>query len=256
MELPDGYRILIDGGGFSSNAFFDVGENVVAPYLWGKKIGRLDTVVLSHPDADHLNGLLYILEHFRVKQVYSTHQATKSRAYKKFREIIEKKSISHPSFERMPRRFRIKGVIFDILHPPEDAHPIASADNTNNHSLVIRASFRGHSMLFPGDIMAEAEKEILKSQEKSLSATVLAAPHHGSRSSSTEKFLEAVDPKAVIVSAGLKNRFSLPAPSVMERYLDRGCRIFVTNRNGAVEVCIQEKRMEVVPTMGKAVVLR
>ena len=250
LELPDGYRMLIDGGGFSTNAVFDVGENVVAPFLWDRKIASIDAVVLSHPDADHLNGLVYILNHFHVQKVLSTHLASDSREYEAFLQAIEKEHISHPAFGQIPRQFSINRVRFDILYPPPDMLRKPPETCPNNLSLVLKATYNGHSILLPGDIMKAAEKALIAEAENDLTAAVLVAPHHGSKTSSTQAFLECVEPEAVIVSAGPQNRFDLPAPSIIEKYRKMGCSVLMTNRDGAVEVRIGNDHIDLAPVCG------
>lgn len=250
LELPGGYRTLVDGGGFSSNAAFDVGKNVVAPFLWDRKIRRIDMVVLSHPDADHLNGLIYIINHFHVKQVLSTHQPSDTREYSEFIQAINTKKIKHPPFDRIPRQFCINGVKFDILHPHPKDSQVNHASAANNHSIVLKASYKGQSLLLPGDIMKAAEKVLVAEAGKALRASVLLAPHHGSKTSNTKDFLDAVRPRAVIVSAGPQNRFELPSPKIIERYRQRGCNVLMTNNNGAVEVQIDEKQVALRPVCG------
>ena len=255
LELPGGYRMLIDGGGFTSNAVFDVGKNVVAPLLWHKKIGRLDAVVLSHPDADHLNGLIYILKHFGRPLVISTHQQADTQGYDEFIRIIKEKSLEHPGFGQIPRHFEVGGACVDILHPVRKSASSPKDASSNNHSLVLKAGFHGRSILFPGDIMAAAEQRLISRAPADLDATVLVAPHHGSQSSSTPAFLDTVDPEAVVISAGIQNRFNLPAPAVLARYRKRGCQVLATNKNGAVEIIIDEKGGLLAPVLGKPVVL-
>jgi competence protein ComEC len=255
VRLPAGGRILIDGGGFTSNAVFDVGENVVAPYLWDRKIASLDAVVLSHPDADHVNGLVYVLRHFSVKTVYSTQQPADSKGYREFIRVIEKKGIPHPDFSRLPKRLNVGGAALEILHPARKNASSWQGKDRNEHSLVIKAEYRGFSILFPGDITAPAEARLLAAGAQKLDSTVLVAPHHGSRTSSTPEFLKAVTPQAVIISAGIRNRFSLPSPSVLERYRSLGCAVFVTNRNGAVKVRLADGQIRLDPAAGNPVVL-
>ena len=256
LALPGGYRMLIDGGGFTSNEVFDVGQNVVAPFLWRQKIGRLDAVVLSHPDADHLNGLIYILKHFGRPRVISTHQPAETRGYDEFIRIIKEKSLEHPAFDQVPRHFEVAGASIDILYPArKSAAAVTSDASPNNHSIVLKAGFRGRSILFPGDIMAGAEQSMLSRTPADLEATVLVAPHHGSQSSSTPAFLDAVDPEAVVISAGIQNRFNLPAPAVLARYRKRACQVLATNKNGAVEIIIDERGVTLAPVLGKPVVL-
>ena len=250
MELPGGYCILADGGGFSDNTLFDVGARVIAPLLWRKKIKSVDTLILSHPNSDHLNGLIYIARHFNVKNVWTNNEARKTAGYRQFMDIIAEKKITLSSFQQMPRAYEINGLKLKILYPPKDFLGKRKNDKwrtSNNNSLVIKAIFGAKSFLIPGDILAGAEKELVAVAGEALKSTVLLAPHHGSISSSTEKFLEKVQPKIVVISAGWKNPFNFPHPSVLARYRGRGCRIFRTDILGAIKFTTDGHSLEIAP---------
>jgi len=237
LEIPGGYNLLIDGGGFSDNSSFDVGAGIVAPLLWRKKIKTVDTLILSHPNSDHLNGLLYIAEHFKVKQVWSNSQRSGSAGYQNLMEIIAEKRITAPDFRKLPREHKINGVTLKVLYPPADFLERKKKDkwrNYNNNSLVVQVQMGLQKFLFPGDIMSRAETELAENQAAALKSTVLIAPHHGSRKSSSGVFLDKVDPKAVIVSAGWKNRFNFPHPAALARYKRRGYRLYRTDLQGAI----------------------
>ncbi|MFZ2634615.1 MAG: DNA internalization-related competence protein ComEC/Rec2 [Desulfosalsimonadaceae bacterium] len=258
LELPKGYCAVIDGGGFSDNAVFDTGGMVIAPYLWRNKIRTVDTVILTHPDADHLNGLIYILKHFHVKQVISTHQPADSEPYREFVELISKNNMSHPNFKDLGKTISRNGVtlqfLYPFLHPSGDtrnAAKIQDFPDTNNHSLVIRAGFGEFSILFPGDIEGAGETAILAAAPESLPSTILIAPHHGSKTSSSPAFLDAVNPEAVIISSGKPDRF--PSPIVLDRYRHKNYQIFRTDENGAVRIVTDGKGMTVTPMKGEAI---
>lgn len=255
LELPRGHCVLIDGGGFSDNTVFDMGRWVIAPYLWRNKIRTVDTVILSHPDADHVNGLVYILKHFRVGRVISTHEPAGHSEFLEFSDLIREKNIPHPDFERLPGSFSINGVIFDFLYPPVDfmspegGHPWR---NPNNNSLVVRITHGNNAILFPGDIMADAENQLLGMHPDRLAAAVLIAPHHGSRTSSTPAFLDAVNPRAVIVSSSRPTTF--PAPEVLERYENRGIHVLRTDTNGAVRIISNGQDLTCKPLIGNSLI--
>ncbi|MGD8725648.1 MAG: ComEC/Rec2 family competence protein, partial [Desulfobacterales bacterium] len=186
LELPGGATALIDGGGFADNNSFDVGARIVAPFLLRKKILSVDTLILSHPNSDHLNGLIYIAEHFNVKSIWTNGEARKTLGYQAFRDIIDRKGHFQPDFQQLDRRQEMNGVEFIVLYPPADFITRKISDrwrNTNNNSLVVKVIFGDVSFLFPGDIMLEAEKELVKLAGDELGCDVLLAPHHGSRSS-------------------------------------------------------------------------
>lgn len=117
--------------------------------------------------------------------------------------------------------------------------------NTNNNSLVVKASLKSISILFPGDIMARAEKELVHLAGNSLSSTVLVAPHHGSKTSSSQVFLNAVDPAVVVVSAGRHNRFKFPHPVTLKRYENQGCPIWRTDISGAIRLATDGQNLAI-----------
>lgn len=237
LELPGGRHVLIDGGGFSDNSSFDVGARVVAPLLWRKKIKTIDALVLSHPNSDHLNGLLYIAEHFNVREIWTNDQPAAIKSYGLFLETIRKKNIRMPAFDTLARRHEINGVRLSILYPPPGFLEKVQKEkwrDLNNNSLVLQVQFGAKTLLFPGDIMAPAEAELVSAASALLDGDVLVSPHHGSKNSNSDVFLDAVSPEAVIVSCGWKNRFHFPHEAVLEKYRRRGYKVFRTDTNGAV----------------------
>ena len=250
LELPGGYTMLIDGGGFSDNSAFDVGKSIVAPLLYRKKIRTVDALVLSHPNSDHLNGLLYIAKHFRVRRIWSNNEVRETLGFKKFMEVIANQKIKLPTFSKMARTLRLNGVQLDFLYPPQDFLERMEKEkwrNFNNNSLVVKVSLGSTSFLFPGDIMAAAEKELVSIAGSRLNSTVLIAPHHGSRSSSSSSFLSEVNPAVVIVSSGRQGRFKLPNPTVIKKYQKHGCSIFRTDINGAVSLSTDGQQLKIKP---------
>ncbi len=250
LEFPGGYTMLIDGGGFADNSAFDVGAAIVAPLLWRKKIRTVDTLILSHPNSDHLNGLIYIARHFQVKKVHTNNEVRNTLGYQNFMEVIAKKKIILPSFADMPRSHLINGVKLDFLYPPRSFLKRIDKEkwrNTNNNSLVVKASMGSTSFLFPGDIMAAAEKELVGLAGRELKSTVLIAPHHGSRSSSSAVFLGEVNPEVIVISSGRQSRFKLPDPTILKKYQHYGYSIFRTDLNGAVYLTTDGQQLEIEP---------
>ena len=248
LELPGGCTILVDGGGFTDNSTFDVGERIIAPLLWRKKIRTVDTLILSHPNSDHLNGLIYIARYFNVKNVWTNNESRNTVGYLQFMKVIERENIRLPPFRDMPRQYCIDGVELKLLYPPPNylnLRQIQKWRNTNNNSLVVKASLNSISFLFPGDIMHEAENELVRLNGTDLSSTVLIAPHHGSKTSSTIEFLNAVNPEMVIISSGQNNRFKLPHRTTLERYKIQGYAILRTDTNGMVRLSTNGQHLEV-----------
>jgi competence protein ComEC len=250
LEYPGGYTMLIDGGGFADNSAFDVGAAIVAPLLWRKKIRTVDGLILSHPNSDHLNGLIYIARHFHVKKIWTNSEARNTQGYKDLMRVIAIKKIALPAFADTLRNHRINGVELEFLYPPRDFLKRKETEkwrNLNNNSLVVKVSLHTTSFLFPGDIMAAAEKELVGIAGRNLNSTVLIAPHHGSRSSSSTIFLKQVNPDVVVISSGRQGRFKLPHPKILKRYQDHGYTIFRTDINGAIALSTDGLQLEVEP---------
>lgn len=246
IEFSGGKKMLIDGGGFYDMKF-DIGRYVVAPFLWHQKIKKIDIVVLTHPDQDHLGGLIYILEHFDVDEVWSNGEYSNCDLYKEFTNIIRKKNVVHRIVSRNTPDMTIGNALVKILHPAHPAVIKAAApgrNDFNNNSVVLKLIYGEISMLFPGDITETAESNLVRN-ENNLRSTILTAPHHGSSTSSTTPFLKAVQPKVVIVSCGNENIFHYPHPDVLKRYKESGTQIFRTDKNGAVIIKTDGKRVTV-----------
>jgi competence protein ComEC len=239
IEFPGGKTMLIDGGGFYDNNSFDVGERITAPLLWRNKIRNIDTIMLTHPDSDHLNGLLYIAQHFNVKTIRTNQEPGNTLGYQQLQDIILEKKIYYPSFTKFHRSFEISGVQVRILYPPEDFLEKKESEAWRDHnanSMVIQLKMGEFSCLFTGDIKARSEAELIALTGDDLKSQILIAPHHGSKTSSTPKFIEMVDPETVIFCAGWENRFRLPNEEVVNRYQQKNIQIFRTDHNGAIKI--------------------
>ncbi len=239
LEFPGGKTMLIDGGGFYDNSTFDVGERITAPLLWRKKIKSVDTLMLTHPDSDHLNGLLYIAQHFNVKTILTNHEPADTSGYRQLQDIIHEKKIHTPPFTEPHKEFYIGGVQVRILYPPEDFLNKKDRESWRDHnanSMVIQLKMGDFSCLFTGDIKARSETELVTLRGEKLKSRILIAPHHGSKTSSTPKFIDMVDPETVIFCAGWQNRFNLPNQDVVNRYQQRGIHILRTDHNGAIKI--------------------
>ncbi len=241
IRFPGGTTMLIDGGG-SYRDDFDVGERVVAPFLWYERVLRIDYVVASHPHPDHAKGLLFILRNFRVQEFWDNGSSLQSSWYRMLREEAIRGGIYRDVVAEGLTAADIDGVRLELLHPTTTFQAQAArrlrADEDraeNNHSLVLKLEYGNASFLFPGDIEAEAELFLVQTS-RDLQADVLKAPHHGSRTSSGDIFLGAVNPGAVVFSVQRNNRFGHPAPAVLDRYEAAGAGIFRTDHDGAITI--------------------
>jgi competence protein ComEC len=240
LEFPKGPVMLIDAGGFSSFSAFDMGKMVVAPLLWRKKIRSVDIIVLSHANSDHVNGMAYIADHFHVKAIWANTEPEDSEGYRRFADVLRQRRLFPADFTSFPRHHEINGVFLNIVNPPPDfmeKRQKESWRDINNNSIAVHASFGTVSLLFPGDIKLKAENEMVALYGERLQSRVLVAPHHGSKSSNSEVFIETIKPRIVIFSTGRNNRFNFPHPSVIKRYQDLGATLLNTATHGAVRIC-------------------
>ena len=237
LEFPGGKTMLIDGGGFTDNRFFDVGQRIIAPFLRYRKILRVDTVALSHPSSDHMNGLVYVLSHFHPQELLWTGDRAATASFETFHQTVVSSGVHLFDITRGDRQMTMGEVDVVILHPGfKDLRPHhhLSGEDFNNHSMVIKVAMGACSILFPGDIEIPAEERLVACCRQQLASQVLVAPHHGSRTSSSAAFLDAVRPDRIVVSAGWRNRFGFPHAAVLKRYRARGSRIYRTDDHGAV----------------------
>ncbi len=234
VEFPGGKNMIIDGGGtFSSQ--FDVGERVVGPFLRTKRVRTIDYIVLTHPHPDHLGGLVFLVDTFNVKEVWTNGDSMQTDLFANWQRLISRRGIPQRVFNVDGRHtFNINGVTIDIYSPDGGIGENSRPDSLlNRRSLVIGLSYGRRHFLFPGDIDAHRESELLQ-RGCILKSDVLLSPHHGSNTSSTEGFIRAVAPKVAVFSVGRLNRFFFPHSNVLRRYLDMGCSIYRTDRDGAI----------------------
>jgi competence protein ComEC len=233
--FPDGHTMLIDGGGLAGSEWVggyrsgtDVGEEVVSPYLWSRGLKRLDVVALTHADHDHLDGLNTVLANFQTGELWVG------------------RDDERPAFQRLLEEARLRGVPTEhefqgaerdwhgaqasVLWPPEAG---LDGGSPNDASLVLRLSDGQIQFLLTGDIEKHTE-ETLAEENAAIHAAFLKAPHHGSKTSSTERFLAAVAPQVAAVSVGEANPFGHPSESVVGRYEHDGVRLLRTDRDGAI----------------------
>jgi competence protein ComEC len=243
VEFPGGTRMLIDGGGFYGN--FDVGERVIAPLLWERRILKIDYLVLSHPQPDHYKGLIFIARHFRPREFWHNGVRSESPTYEQLLETIREKGVTTV---RVAEGFSrtIAGVEVQALNPAEKetASLPQKKAGVNTNSLVLMISFGNHHLLFTGDIEKKAEARLVETN-KGLRAQVIKVPHHGSKRSSTDTFIKKVSPCYAVISVGFGNPFHQPGQGVVERYARLGCQVLRTDLDGAITVQSDGKRLTV-----------
>ena len=231
--------ILIDGGG-SENSSFDVGEKTLLPYLLDRKITVLDYVVISHFDTDHCGGILYLMEHTKVKNIIISKQGKESSNYNKFKNIVLDKGIS-VIFVKKGDKIKIDNETYmDVLFPSNN---FISDNILNNNSIVTKVCYNNFSVLFTGDVEEIAENEICREYYTTdkLKANILKVAHHGSKTSSTAEFIKMVKPQIALIGVGEKNRFGHPNDGVIQRLKNINTKIYRTDKMG--EIVIQINNM-------------
>lgn len=246
VEFPKGKRMLIDGGGLHEDRF-DVGKNVIAPFLWKKKIQRIDTLVLTHPDPDHLKGLNFIASQFKIGRFWDNGLRGDSEFYLELEKTLQRRKIDRFPLNENINSQMINGIEISFLNPPAgSAGPVRHPNPAwlNNQSLVIKLRFKNIVLLLTGDVEKEAEERMVR-KGYPLGAHILKVPHHGSSSSSSLIFLEKVKPDHAIISVGERTIGRLPHPEVIERYKRLGSKIFRTDQHGAITVMTGGERVEI-----------
>ncbi|MDL2275226.1 DNA internalization-related competence protein ComEC/Rec2 [Desulfosarcina sp. OttesenSCG-928-G10] len=250
IELPGGRVMMADGGGFPDNVRFDVGKQVIAPLLWRKKIATVDILMFSHPDSDHLNGLVYLARHFHVRELWTTDDTATTPGYQALMTACAEKGIRIQRMSTDTEKMEINGVSFEIFNPAPDFFKIPVKNpggNRNSGSLVVKAAFGETSFLFTGDILVPAERAMVRRNKPGgLAATVLFVPHHGSRTSSSPELVTAVSPAVAVVCAGRDNPFGFPNPDVVARYHRAGSRVVCTCTHGAITLRSNGKAISLV----------
>ncbi|MBU3736608.1 MAG: MBL fold metallo-hydrolase, partial [Methylobacterium sp.] len=229
------HTLLYDAGPrYSDEA--DSGNRIILPYLRGAGIAGLDGMIISHDDNDHAGGAKSVIEAMPPGW------------------LISSLAPGHALRAAVPdshacgtgQSWNWDGVRFTILHP--DTGAAASADRSDNDRSCVLKIATGHgSVLLPGDIERRSELELLERNGGRLRADLLLAPHHGSRSSSTGGFVDAVQPDIVVFTAGYRNRFRHPHPEVVARYRDQGSRMLRSDRDGAILFTFASGTVKVLP---------
>lgn len=186
-------------------------------------------------------SILYLLKQVRVKNIIIGKQFETCDNYEEFKKIVKEKSLKVTVIEEGKRINIEKNLYFDILWP--SSKQIIRQNNINNNSLVCKLIYKDVSILFTGDIEEIAEKGILEKYKntKNLKSTILKVAHHGSKSSSTQEFLDAVAPKIALIGVGSNNKFGHPNDEVLERLIKLNCRIYRTDECGEISILINSK---------------
>jgi len=245
VAMPGGKLMLLDGGGIATfgkhvRTNLNIGEDVVSPYLWSRSIRSLNVVVLSHAHDDHIGGLPAVLENFHVKELW-TGATPDSPAWTALRRKAEDLGVKIIPLTQ-GRQFDYSGVRFEVLAPAAGYVP-ASAPR-NNDSLVLRLTYGQRSAILSGDVERQVESELV-AENLVRHTDVLKVAHHGSKTSTTEPFLEAVHPAFAVISAGFENLSGHPNADVLDRLQAAKIEVFRTDQLGAITIRTDGRRIEI-----------
>ncbi len=234
LEFPDGKNMLIDGGQRMFNA--DAGARFIAPFLKARGISRIDAVVLSHPHSDHAGGLPTVLRQFAIEKIIDAGSFAKSSLVEEYGRVIDSLHVSHVMLNAGKCLDGFTDVRLYVLHPsgPFAVSDSSSRDNLNNRSVVVRAIYGETSALFAGDAEEEAEERMIRIYGGFLKSDLLKVGHHGSLTSSSDEFVDAVSPRAAVISVGRNNRFHHPSEVVLGRFARRRVPTYRTDVDNAV----------------------
>ncbi len=234
VAFPDGETMLVDAGGFpgaermARKPQIDMGEDVVAPYLWSRRIRHLDYAVLTHGHSDHMGGLPAILDDFHPRQLWIGAEP-ESQEWSNVRQHAKSAGVVIRPLTRASGTIQIGGTQIRVLAPSPAYLPGDTANN--NDSLVLEITYKRRSILLTGDAERQTESDMVQSGLLR-PVTLLKVGHHGSRTSSSEDFLAAVSPRFALISDGYKNQFHHPHPDVLARLADHHVAVFRTDQRG------------------------
>jgi competence protein ComEC len=250
--LPGGRALLVDAGGIPAAApspdptadnapAFDIGERVVGPALRTFGVRRLDALVITHGDPDHIGGAMSVMRAFRPRAVWEGVPVPPHAGLRALVTIADATATGWRTLQTNDRE-RFGPVEICVLHPPRPDWERQRVRNED--SVVLDLRIGDVSIILPGDIGREGERAVIPLLRRSR-VVVLKAPHHGSATSSTQELLNALRPSVVVFSAGRANRFGHPHPTVVQRYRALGAQIFSTAEDGAVILDTDGKSVEV-----------
>jgi competence protein ComEC len=234
IETPSGRIVVIDGGGVpgtDEREGRDPGTRVLVPFLRSRGISTVDLLVATHPDDDHVQGLIAVAKRLQVRSVWESGLPTEPNTpAARLQTALADRKIPVSIGGRVARLNLDNGAQLEILHPPK---PFLTGGRSfdNDNGIVLRLVYGDLTVLFMADLEETAERDLLRSGQN-LQAHVLKVGHHGSRWSSSEAFLKAVNPKAAIISCGRDNNFGHPHPETLERL--KGVHIYRTDQQGAI----------------------
>ena len=249
---PTGKNILIDGGGSRTPEKYDVGEKVLLPYLLDRRIKKLDYIIVSHFDADHAQGIETVIDKIKVKNIVVSRQASQSVEYDKIIKMCKEKKIKIIDAKRGEKIVIDKYAYFDILHPG-DILLDDGKGGLNANAIVAKLNYKMDNklftVLFTGDIEYDAEQELVKEYGNKLKSDILKVAHHGSKTSSSQEFINLVKPEIALIGVGKDNTFGHPNDGVIEKLKKIKAKIYRPDLDGEIIIKMEAKKYEVIKTI-------
>lgn len=225
-------QILIDGGG-SENGSYDVGENVLLPYMLDNNISAIDYVFVSHGHADHIEGIYTLIENIKVKNIFITTHNENNEYMARLKSLSDKYMVNITNIKKGDVVV-IDGVKFELLYPDKNT----TDENENNLSMLLKVTAKDTTLLFTGDLEKEVEENL---KNVNLKADILKVSHHGSKTSTTQDFLDKVNPDISIISVAENNSFGHPNQDVVVR-LKKTSNVFMTKDSGEINMRIYKNK--------------
>jgi competence protein ComEC len=246
ITFPNGENMLIDGGGFYKTSRFDAGKDVVAKFLWKQKITKLNYIVSTHPHPDHMNGLFFVASRFSPDRIfvgkYDYISKMNDRFIKRFSDNIE--YVGEENSELKVGESIVRFFNYDYKGP------LKSNTDVNRSSLVVMLEHQKKRILFTSDIDFKIEEELIK-KGVDLKCDILKVGHHGSKTSSSKRFIDAASPEYAVISVGKYNFFHLPSDTALNILKEKGIKIYRTDEAGMVSVVIDNKNITIKPFINK-----
>ncbi len=236
IEAPQGMRILIDGGGLYGGDY-DIGKSILTPVLLSKKILTLDYVINTHPHGDHIGGLPYILQHFKVRHFVTSTYFIKEEKFIEVMKLLRDKKIPVETWKKGDS-YTFKNKMKVLVLNPESNF---STENLNNASIVLKLMYKNNAFLLTGDIESDVEERLILSGMP-LTSNMLKIPHHGSKNSSSFAFIRSVKPDLAVLSVGTGIK-GLPGKETLQRYEKLSIPVLRTDKNGFIQVCSDGHRI-------------
>ncbi len=236
LEYPSGFRVLIDGGGSSFTAT-TVGERIIAPFLWKRGIRKIDAIAITHPDADHYNGLEFIIRHFSPKTLWVRDTEGHDGNFKRLIHLAEQQGLDLFIPRANDRMLEAEESLICVtnLADQENTSENNGSRNSGNSGLILKACTEQLCALFPGDIGRNRE-HLLVAEGFDVAADILLSPHHGSITSNSSQFLTAVDPKYLLVSAGRSSKGFFPHKGLAKECDKQQIDLFTTSDMGTLQI--------------------